>query len=89
MWTYTTLTRPDGSIYGTGQGVMTTQDGDVIHLIGHGSSGPAESDTVRFRTMLHPHSTSEKYADLNTIGLGGEYEVAPDGSATNKAWEGK
>ena len=54
MWTYTTLTRPDGSIYGTGQGVMTTQDGDVIHLIGHGSSGPAESDTVRFRTMLHP-----------------------------------
>ena len=89
MWTYTTLTRPDGSIYGNGQGVMTTQDGDVIHLIGHGSSGPAVGDTVRFCTMLHPHSTSEKYADLNTIGLVGEYEVAPDGSATNKAWEWK
>ena len=30
LWTYTTLTRPDGSIYGSGHGVMTTQDGDVI-----------------------------------------------------------
>ena len=90
MWTYTTLTRPDGSIYGHGQGIMTTQDGDVVHLIGHGSAeAPPAGGTARFCTMLHPHCTSAKYADLNTIGLVGEYEVAPDGSATNKAWEWK
>ena len=90
MWTYTTLTRPDGSIYGHGQGIMTTQDGDVVHLIGHGSAeAPPPGGTARFCTMLHPHSTSEKYADLNTIGLVGEYEVAPDGTATNKCWEWK
>ena len=90
LWTYTTLTRPDGSIYGSGQGVMTTQDGDVIHMIGHGSGvTPPPGGTVTFRTMLHPHSTSAKYADLNAIGLAGIYEVAPDGSATNKCWEWK
>ena len=90
IWTYTTLTRPDGSIYGSGQGIMTTQDGDVIHLIGHGSGQtPAPGGTIRFRTMLHPHSASAKYADLNGIGLVGEYEVAPDGSAVNKCWEWK
>ena len=90
LWTYTTLTRADGSIYGSGQGVMTTQDGDVIHLIGHGSGQvPPPGGTTRFRTMLHPHSMAAKYADLNSIGLVGEYEVAPDGSATNKNWEWK
>ncbi len=90
LWTYTTLTRPDGSIYGGGQGVMTTQDGDVIHLIGHGSGqAPPPGGTVRFLTMLHAHSASAKYADLNAIGLVGEYEVAPDGAATNKNWEWK
>ncbi len=90
IWTYTTLTRPDGSMYGWGQGVMTTQDGDVINLIGHGSGRAAPpGDTTRFRTMLHPHTTSAKFADLNSIGLAGEYDVAPDGSAVNKNWEWK
>ena len=88
IWTYSTLTRPDGSIYGSGQGVMTTQDGDVINLIGHGSGqAPPPGGSTKFRTMLHPHTTSAKYADLNGIGLAGEYDVAPDGSAVNKCWK--
>ncbi len=90
IWTYTTLTRPDGSIYGEGNGVMTTQDGDVINLIGHGSGQAVPpGGTTKFRTMLHPHTASAKYADLNSIGLAGEYELAPDGSAVNKCWEWK
>ena len=86
-WTYTQTIRSDGSIYGQGQGVMTTADGDVLHVIGHGSgqaAGPGEP--VRFLTMLHVHTAAAKYSDLNSIGLAGEYEVAADGSATNKNW---
>ena len=90
FWTYTQLIRPDGSVYGQGEGVMTTQDGNVIHLIGHGSGqAPAPGGTTNFRTMLHAHSTSAKYADLNSIGLVGNYDVAADGSAVNKGWEWK
>lgn len=90
IWNYTTLTRPDGSIYGSGHGVMTTQRGDVIHLIGHGSGQAAQpGGTTKFRTMLHPHSTWPKHADLNSIGLAGEYDVAPNGSAVNKCWQWK
>lgn len=90
IWTYTTLTRPDGSMCGSGQGIMTTQDGDVIQLTGYGSGKtPAPGGTTRFCTMLHPHSTAKKYADLNGTALVGEYEVAPDGSAVNKCWEWK
>jgi len=90
IWTYTTLTRPDGSMCGSGNGVMTTKDGDVINLTGHGSAQTAaHGETTRFLTMLHPYSTSPKYSDLNAITLVGEYEVAPDGSAVNKCWEWK
>ena len=90
IWTYTTLTRPDGSVYGYGHGVMTTQDGDVISLIGAGSGKPTPpGTTTNFRTMLHPHSASPKYADLNGTVWVGEYDVNPDGSAVNKCWEWK
>jgi hypothetical protein len=56
LWTYTTLTRPDGSMTGDGRGVMTTQDGDVISLFGAGNGkavGPGE--TTKFRTMIFAH----------------------------------
>ena len=90
LWTYSQLIRPDGSIYGEGEGVMTTQDGDVIQLKGSGS-GQAEAPggTINFRTMLHAHTASAKYADLNSIGLVGNYAAAADGSSVNKNWEWK
>tara|TARA_B100001013_G_scaffold342147_1_gene267679 strand:+ start:401 stop:808 length:408 start_codon:yes stop_codon:yes gene_type:complete len=89
LWTYTMLQRPDGSLYGQGNGVLTTVNGDVIHLIGSGSGKANPGGTVRFCTMLHPHGATGQNADLNAIGLAGEYEVAADGTATNKCWEWK
>ena len=89
MWTYTTLTQSDGSMYGHGTAVLTTESGDVVHLIGHGSGKVNPGGTIRFLTMLHPHGAPGDNADLNTIALAGEYEVAPDGTATNKCWEWK
>ena len=89
LWTYTMLQRPDGSLYGQGNGVLTTVNDDVIHLIGSGSGKANPGGTVRFCTMLHPHGATGQNADLNAIGLAGEYEVAADGTATNKCWEWK
>ena len=90
LWTYSQLTRPDGSTYGEGEGVMTTQDGDVIHLKGSGAGQVgAPGDTINFRVINFAHTESVKYADLNSIGLVGHYDVAADGSAVNKNWEWK
>ena len=90
LWTYSILTRPDGSLQGGGNGIMTTQDGDVISLIRNGSGKAAPPGaTTNFRTMLHPHTASPKYADLNGTAWAGEYDVNPDGSAVNKCWEWK
>ena len=90
LWTYSQLIRPDGSIYGEGEGVMTTQDGDVIQLKGSGSGqAAAPGDTINFRTINFAHTASVKYADLNSIGLVGHYDVASDGSTVSKYWEWK
>ena len=89
-WTYSALVRPDGSVFGEGTAVMTTADGDVLNLTCAGAAkaaGPGE--TTHFRTMLYAHTTSPKFADLNHVGLVGEYEVAPEGTATNRCWEWK
>ena len=69
---------------------MTTVDGDILNLTGAGAAkaaGPGEA--TNFRTMLYVHTVAPKFADLNYVGLVGEYDVAPDGSATNKNWEWK
>ena len=89
-WTYTALARPDGSVYGAGTGVMTTEDGDTINVTGAGAckaAGPGES--THFKTMIFAHSASPKFAGLNQIGLAGAYDITADGNATNKCWEWK
>jgi len=89
-WTYTALTRPDGSVYGQGTAVMTTVDGDVLDVIGSGAAktaGPGES--TNFRTMLFVHTAAPRFTDLNYVGLVGEYDVTADGIATNRCWEWK
>ena len=48
LWTYTTLTRPDGSMLGGGQGVMTTEDGDVISLA---DTAPAKHPHLAARSI--------------------------------------
>ena len=90
MYTYTQLQRPDGSIYGEGRGIITTKDGDVIVVTATGSGKvPAPGGAIKFRTMVHVQSAPAKYADLQGIGLAGEYDVQPDGGATHKCWEWK
>ena len=90
MWTYTQQIRPDGSITGAGQGICTTVNGDVIHLTGHGSGqAPAPGGTTEFKVFIQPYSTSADFADLNTIGLVGEYTVNGDGTTVAKFWEWK
>ena len=68
MWTYNTTTRADGSIFGQGRGVLTTADGDVVHLVGRASdqSGGPGSPT-HYRGAIHFQTSSAKFAKLNGV----------------------
>ena len=87
--TYTSAVRPDGSIYGEGQGVMTTLDGEMISWTGSGLGKFKEKGAVSYRGILYFRTTSQKLARLNAVGGVFEYEVDPEGKTHTKVWEWK
>jgi hypothetical protein len=89
-WTYIQVVRNDGSIYGGGDGVCTTECGQVLYLKGSGSAvGSDENGNIPFRVINHYHTSSDKFADLNGAALVGEYDVKPDGTTVMKLWHWK
>ncbi len=88
VWTYTSTTRTDGSVFGQGRGVLTTADGDVVHILGRASDqsgGPGSA--THYRGAFHFQTTSEKFSRLNSIAAVFEYDVEADGSSQGKIWE--
>jgi len=90
MWTYWSKTRTDGTIYGEGQGFMTTKDGDVIHLTGSGACKAAGADgSIRYRGAVYFHTTSARMSKLNGMVGVHEYDVGAEGNTSAKIWEWK
>ena len=87
--TYTSVVRDDGSIYGQGQGLMITADGDGITWTGTGLGKFGPGGSVSYRGMLFYRTTSQKLAKLNNICGAFEYDVDPAGNTTAKVWEWK
>ena len=87
--TYTSAVRPDGSIYGEGQGVLMTQDGEMATWKGSGLGKFKEQGAVSYRGILYHRTTSQKLARLNTAPCVFEYEVDPQGNTHSKLWEWK
>jgi|ERR1700733_3855856 len=87
--TYTSVIRPDGSLYGEGQGLTMTQDGEAVTWKGTGSGKFGPGGSVSYRGMLFFQTTSQKLARLNNACGAFEYEVDPSGSTVSKMWEWK
>ncbi len=86
---YTSVVRPDGSIFGHGQGLNTTQDGDAVTWTGTGLGHFGPGGSVSYRGMLFFRTTSQKLARLNNACGAFEYEVDPSGATVSKIWEWK
>ena len=87
--TYSSVVRNDGSIYGEGQGVMITQDGEMISWKGSGVGKFKEKGAVSYRGILYYQTASQKLARLNSAAGVFEYEVDPEGKTQTKVWEWK
>jgi len=86
---YTSTVRPNGSIYGEGEGVFMTQDGEMATWKGSGLGAFKEKGAVSYRGILYHQTASQKLARLNTVGVVFEYEVDPEGKTHAKLWEWK
>lgn len=83
LWSYAQIQRNDGSIYGSGDGLLATDCGEVFHLKGSGSAPTKEADgSVIFKVINHHHTFSAKFEHLNGVAATGVYKVSPDGQTT-------
>jgi hypothetical protein len=89
MGTYTSVVRADGSIFGTGQGMEMTGDGESLTWTGTGSGRFGPGGSVSYRGMLFLSTTSKKLARLHNACAAFEYDVDAEGNTLSKMWEWK
>ena len=89
MGTYTSEVRADGSIFGTGQGMSMTEDGESAIWTGTGLGHFGPGGSVSYRGMLFFRTTSKKLARLNNTCAAFEYEVDAKGATVSQMWEWK
>ena len=89
MGTYTSVVHPDGSIDGEGEGLIQTEDGELLAWKGTGVGKFGAAGAVSYRGMLFFQTASKKLARLNNACGAFEYEVDPTGATISKVWEWK
>jgi hypothetical protein len=92
--TYTAVLREGGVLYGEGQGIITTKDGQgMATWTGQGIGRFTGPGKVSFRGSLFfripPTFEGGKLSDLNNIVGVLEYEVDELGNCSSKTWEWK
>ena len=89
MGTYVSIMREDGSVFGEGQGMSMTQDGEALTWKGSGVGRFGAGGAMSYRGMLFFRTASQKLARLNG-GCGAfEYDVDAAGNSVSKVWEWK
>lgn len=90
MGTYVSVTRPDGTLFGEGQGVMMTEHGDMAEWRGNGIGRFTGRGTgVAWRGITYYQTTSERLTHLNSIAEIFEFETDEGGKSEAKSWEWK
>jgi hypothetical protein len=87
--TYTSVVHADGSIFGQGQGLIVTADGEGITWTGTGVGHFGAGGAVSYRGMLFFRTTSQKLGRLNNACGAFEFEVDGAGGTVSKIWEWK
>jgi hypothetical protein len=90
MGTYVSVTRPDGSLFGDGQGVIMTDDGEMATWRGQGVGRfTGHGTAVAYRGAIYYQTASQRLARLNSIAVIFEYETDESGKTAAKAYEWK
>jgi len=87
--TYWSVVRPDGTLFGEGQGVAMGKDGDLATWIGQGVGTIGQAGAISFRGAVYYQSSSPKWLRLNSVAAIFEYEVDGQGNSRSQLWEWK
>jgi hypothetical protein len=89
--TYTVFERVPGQVYGEGQGIFGTNDGEGAIWNGHGIGKPAGGGmamSIRY-SIAFQAGANGKLARLNDVLVIGEHEVDEQGNTKSTMWEWK
>lgn len=87
--TYTSSVRPDGSIYGTGEGAYMSASGEAVSWTGAGVGTIGAGGNVSYRGAVYYSTASPKFARLNTVAGVFEFSSDAQGGTASKTWEWK
>ncbi|MEU6232514.1 hypothetical protein [Kitasatospora sp. NPDC047058] len=87
--TYESELRPDGSLYGEGQGVDMTADGQSVTWHGAGVGHFTENGGTSFRGSLFFSTTAPQLERLNGVAGLFEFDTDAEGKSTGKLYEWK
>src|SRR5262245_7963061 len=90
MGTYISRMQAPGVLFGEGQGVAMTKDGETIAWKGMGVGKPTGKGTAAsYRYSISYQTTAPKLAKLNSLLGIGEWEVDENGNCKGITWEWK
>jgi hypothetical protein len=87
--TYTSEMRPDGTVYGEGQGIVMNSEGGGATWVGSGVGTIKNDGSVSYRGAIYYQSSAAKWTGLNGVAAVFEYDVDPEGNARSQIWEWK
>jgi hypothetical protein len=91
MVTYTIKERVGGQLFGEGQGIWMTADGESAIYNGHGvgrPTGDGMAMSIRF-SLAFQAAPGTKLERLNNVLVIGEHEVDAEGNTSSICWEWK
>jgi hypothetical protein len=87
--TYWSIVRPDGTLFGEGQGVTMTKDGEMASWTAQGVGKFTGGGAASWRGALYYQTASQKLASLNSVVGVFEFEVDAEGNTQATTWEWK
>ena len=87
--TYWAVVRPDGTLYGEGQGVMMGHGGEAATWVGQGVGTFKPGGAISYRGAVYVQTASPNWMRLNSLALLFEYEVDAQGNTSSKVFEWK
>jgi hypothetical protein len=87
--TYWSVVRPNGTLYGEGQGIVMGTKGEMATWVGQGVGTLKKDGSISYRGAVFYETSSPKWSRLNSIAAVFEYEVDDQGNTRSEIWEWK
>lgn len=87
--TYVAALRPDGTLFGEGQGIVMGPQGESATWTGHGVGLLQKDGSIRYRGAIYFESKSPNWSRLTSIAAMFEYEVDAQGQTRGQLFEWK